>query len=47
MSTLEVIQIPCLTDNYGYLVHDPVSLLTASIDTPEIGPIEKMLEKNR
>ncbi len=46
MSALEIIQIPCLTDNYGYLVHDPVSQLTASIDTPEIGPIEEMLKKN-
>ncbi|MCC5870201.1 MAG: hydroxyacylglutathione hydrolase [Gammaproteobacteria bacterium] len=35
MNALEVHQIPCLTDNYGYLVHDPVSGETACIDTPD------------
>ncbi len=35
MSALEVHQIPCLTDNYGYLVHDPASGDTACIDTPD------------
>lgn len=33
---------PCLTDNYGYLVHDPKSTETACIDTPEP---EKILEQ--
>jgi hydroxyacylglutathione hydrolase len=32
---LEVHQFPCLTDNYGYLLHDPVSGETACIDTPD------------
>jgi hydroxyacylglutathione hydrolase len=31
---LLVQQFPCLTDNYGYLVRDPVSGTTAAIDTP-------------
>jgi len=44
-TTLEVKQIPCLSDNYGYLVHDAVSGLTASIDTPETGPIVQALEQ--
>lgn len=35
MSALEIRQFPCLSDNYGYLVHDPVSGETASIDTPD------------
>ncbi|MGN6500502.1 MAG: hydroxyacylglutathione hydrolase, partial [Tsuneonella sp.] len=26
---------PCLSDNYGYLVHDPVSEETVCIDTPD------------
>jgi hydroxyacylglutathione hydrolase len=33
--TLIVHQFPCLTDNYGFLVHEPVSGQTACIDTPE------------
>ncbi|MCB2065125.1 MAG: hydroxyacylglutathione hydrolase [Erythrobacter sp.] len=28
-------QFPCLSDNYGYLVHDPASGETACIDTPD------------
>ncbi len=44
-TTLEVQQIPCLSDNYGYLVHDTVSGLTATIDTPDTGPILQALEK--
>jgi hydroxyacylglutathione hydrolase len=34
----------CLTDNFGYLVHDSASGATASIDAPEAGPIIKALE---
>lgn len=37
---------PCLSDNYGYLVHDPETGATASIDAPEAGPIEAALAKN-
>lgn len=33
-SALLVAQFPCLSDNYGYLVHDSVSGSTAAIDTP-------------
>ena len=33
--SLKIEQIPCLNDNYGYLVHDEDSGLTASIDTPD------------
>jgi len=36
MSTLEIHQFPCLDDNYGYLIHDTASGLTATIDTPEV-----------
>ena len=32
---IEIIQIPCLNDNYGYLVHHAASGETASIDTPD------------
>ena len=32
---LEIHQFPCLSDNYGYLVHDPGSNETTCIDTPD------------
>lgn len=32
---LEVHQFPCLSDNYGFLLHDPASGQTACIDTPD------------
>ena len=32
---LEIHQFPCLSDNYGFLVHDPASGETACIDTPD------------
>jgi hydroxyacylglutathione hydrolase len=32
---IEVHQFPCLSDNYGFLVHDPASGETAAIDTPD------------
>ncbi len=31
---LQIHQFPCLSDNYGYLLHDPASGETACIDTP-------------
>ncbi len=33
--TLSVHQFPCLSDNYGYLLHDSASGETACIDTPD------------
>ncbi|WP_353227423.1 hydroxyacylglutathione hydrolase [Novosphingobium sp.] len=33
--TLVVHQFACLSDNYGYLVHDPASGETVAIDTPD------------
>jgi hydroxyacylglutathione hydrolase len=35
MRNLEIRQFPCLSDNYGFLVHDPESGETAAIDTPD------------
>jgi hydroxyacylglutathione hydrolase len=32
---IEVHQFPCLSDNYGFLLHDPDSCETACIDTPD------------
>ena len=43
MAALQIVQIPCLQDNYGYLIHDPASGLTASIDTPDAHAISRAL----
>ena len=37
--TLEIVTIPCLKDNYAYLLHDKASGETTLIDAPEAGPI--------
>ena len=36
---LELITIPCLKDNYAYLLHDPTTAHTTLIDAPEAEPI--------
>ena len=36
---LELVTIPCRSDNYAYLVHDPDSGETACIDVPDAAPI--------
>jgi hydroxyacylglutathione hydrolase len=36
---LQIHQFPCLTDNYGFLVHDSKSGATATIDTPDADAI--------
>lgn len=41
--SLEVHMFPCLSDNYGFLVHEPESGFTATIDTPEVEPINAAL----
>ncbi len=43
---LTVAQIPCLDDNYGYLIHDPQTGHTAAVDTPDANAYETEL-KNR
>lgn len=43
MAGLEIVQIPCLADNYGWLLHDPASGLTAAVDTPDAAAIQAAL----
>ena len=43
--SLEVHMFPCLSDNYGFLIHDPEADVTAVIDTPEVSPINAALEE--
>ena len=44
--TLELETIPCLADNYAFLVHDRKSGATALFDAPEPWPIQRELEKH-
>jgi hydroxyacylglutathione hydrolase len=41
---LTLVTIPCLSDNYAFLIHDDASGETALIDAPEAGPIRKELD---
>jgi hydroxyacylglutathione hydrolase len=41
----EIRLFPCLSDNFGYLIHDPATKATASIDAPEAAPIIAALER--
>lgn len=43
MATLEIHQFPCLSDNYGVLIHDAENNVTASIDAPEAAAVKKAL----
>ena len=43
MKQLEIDQFACLDDNYGYLIHDPASGQTATIDTPDAKAISARL----
>jgi glyoxylase-like metal-dependent hydrolase (beta-lactamase superfamily II) len=36
---------PCLSDNYGVLLHDPSTGSTATIDAPEAAPVEAALKR--
>lgn len=44
VATLEVHQLPCLTDNYAFLLRDPASGRTASIDSPDAEAIARELD---
>lgn len=43
MATLETHLFPCLSDNYGVLIHDVENNVTASIDAPEADAVRKAL----
>jgi len=45
MKSLEIEVFSCRSDNYGVLVHDPETGLTASIDAPEEKPIVEAAER--
>ncbi|MEZ5549559.1 MAG: hydroxyacylglutathione hydrolase [Pseudomonadales bacterium] len=42
--SLEIHMFPCLTDNYGFLLHDAAAGVTAVIDTPDVKAINAALK---
>jgi hydroxyacylglutathione hydrolase len=44
MAKLDVHQFPCLSDNYGVLIHDGEKQVTASIDAPEAAAVAAALK---
>ena len=40
---LQIVTVPCRTDNFAYLVHEPASGATAVVDVPEAAPVLKAL----
>lgn len=40
---LEIVTVPCLSDNYAFLLHDPQTGATAVVDVPEAAPIRDAL----
>ncbi len=43
--SIEVIIVPCLSDNYAYLLRDEATGKTAVVDAPEATPISKALQE--
>jgi len=41
---VEMLLVPCLSDNYAPIIHDPSTGATAVVDTPEVAPIMAALE---
>jgi len=45
MTQLEIHQFPCLSDNFGVLIHDAGAGVTASIDAPDAKAVAEALQK--
>jgi hydroxyacylglutathione hydrolase len=44
---LNIHLVPCLSDNYAYLVHEPSTNLVAVVDPSEAAPVNAALEKHK
>ena len=42
---IEILTVPCLADNYAYILHDKLSNKTTLVDAPAFDPIREQLEK--
>jgi hydroxyacylglutathione hydrolase len=47
VTEIQIAQFPCLSDNYGFLLHDPDAGVTAAIDTPDASEIINQLESRQ
>jgi len=47
VNQLEIAQFPCLSDNYGFLLHDAGTGMTAAIDTPDADEIAAQLQRRQ
>ena len=45
MPNLDIHLFPCLKDNYGVLIRDPDSDVTASIDAPDAAAVDQALQE--
>jgi len=45
MATLQIHQFPCLTDNFGVLIHDAEDGVTAAIDAPDAKAVAAALKE--
>ena len=43
-SAVELVVVPCLSDNYAFLVHNAATNQTALVDAPEAAPIQAALD---
>ena len=42
--TMKIVSVPCLKDNFAYLIRDTVSGAVGCVDVPEAAPVEAALE---
>ena len=45
--TNEIVTVPCLDDNYAYIIHNHIEKTTCLIDAPESKPIIEVLKKRQ
>ena len=44
---IEIETVPCLSDNYAYIIHNQTENMTCAVDVPEAEPIINLLKKKR
>jgi hydroxyacylglutathione hydrolase len=44
---LDLVTVPCLADNFAFLLHDPATGATALVDAPEAAPVQAALAARR
>ncbi len=44
---IKIVIVPCLNDNYAYILHDSLSKKTTLVDAPDFDPINEVLENEK